>query len=40
MLNNNHVVSGGWMALIIVAALFDLGGQGHSARRGVWKRNR
>ncbi len=40
MLNNNHVVNGGWMALIIVAALFDLGGQGHSARRRVWKRSR
>ena len=33
MLNNHHTVSGGWLALIIVAALFDLGGQGHTARR-------
>jgi cell shape-determining protein MreD len=33
MLNNNHTVSGGWMALIIVAALVDVGGQGRSARR-------
>jgi hypothetical protein len=34
MLNNNHNVNGGWMALVIVAALVDLGGQGGSARRG------
>jgi hypothetical protein len=32
MLNNNHNASGGWLALIIVAALVDLGGQGGSAR--------
>ena len=34
MLNNNHNVSGGWLALVIVAAMVDLGGQGGSARRG------
>jgi hypothetical protein len=28
MLNNDHQVSGGWLVLIIVAVLFDLGGQG------------
>jgi len=33
MLNNNHTVTGGWLVLVIVAALFDLGGQGHTARR-------
>jgi hypothetical protein len=33
MLNNNHAVSGGWLVLVIVAVLVDLGGQGHSARR-------
>ncbi len=33
MLNNNHAVSGGWLALVIVAALVDVGGQGGSARR-------
>ena len=33
MLNNNHTVSGGWLALVIVAAVVDLGGQGRSARR-------
>ncbi len=38
MLNNHHVVSGGWLALVIVAALVDLSGQGHSARRRSWKR--
>ena len=32
MLNNNHVVNGGWLALVIIAALFDVGGQGGSAR--------
>lgn len=33
MLNNGHQVSGGWLALIVVAAILDLGGQGGSARR-------
>lgn len=33
MLNNNHSVSGGWLALVIVATLVDIGGQGGSARR-------
>jgi hypothetical protein len=33
MLNNNHAISGGWLALVIIAALLDLGGQGRSARR-------
>ena len=33
MLNNNHTVSGGWLALVIIAAVVDLGGQGKSARR-------
>ena len=33
MLNNNHSVNGGWLALVIVAALVDVGGQGRSARR-------
>jgi len=37
MLHNNHNASGGWLALIIVAALVDLGGQGGSARA---RRNR
>jgi hypothetical protein len=40
MLNNNHVVSGGWLALVIVAALFDAGGHGHFARRRAWRRAR
>jgi hypothetical protein len=30
MLNNNHNLSGGWIVLVIVAAFFDLGGQGKS----------
>jgi hypothetical protein len=33
MLNNHHTVNGGWLALVIVAALVDLGGQGGSARQ-------
>jgi hypothetical protein len=39
MLNNNHAVSGGWLALVIIAAVCDLGGQGHSARRPGWRRS-
>ena len=31
MLNNDHQVTGGWIVLMIVAVLFDLGGQGGSA---------
>lgn len=30
MINNDHQVNGGWIVLIIVAVLFDLGGQGGS----------
>ena len=39
MLQNHHNASGGWLALIILAALVDLGGRGGSARtrRGRWK---
>ena len=33
MLNNNHAVSGGWLALVVIAAVVDLGGQARSARR-------
>ena len=33
MLNNNHSANGAWLALIVVAAIVDLGGQGGSARR-------
>jgi len=40
MLNNHHVVSGGWLAVVVVAALFDLGGHGHFAQRRAWKRSR
>jgi hypothetical protein len=28
MLQNDHQLSGGWIVLMIVAVLFDLGGQG------------
>ena len=35
MLNNHHNVSGGWLALVVIAALVDLGGQGGSTR---WRR--
>jgi len=37
MLNNNHSVSGGWMVLVIIAALVDLGHH-HFARRTRWRR--
>ena len=30
MLENDHQLSGGWIVLMIVAVLFDLGGQGSS----------
>jgi hypothetical protein len=30
--NNNHELSGGWIVLVIVAVVFDLGGQGKSAQ--------
>ena len=30
MLNNDHHVSGGWLILVIIAVLFDLGGQGQT----------
>ena len=33
MLNNDHQVSGGWLELMIVAVLFDLGGQGSSVSK-------
>ncbi|MGA2440048.1 MAG: hypothetical protein ABSH08_03750 [Tepidisphaeraceae bacterium] len=33
MLNNHHNVNGGWLALVVIAVLVDLGGQGGSARR-------
>jgi hypothetical protein len=38
MLNNNHTVNGGWLALVIIAALVDVGGQGGSARSRRWRR--
>lgn len=37
MLKNNHNVSGGWLVLVVVAVLVDLGGQGTSARHKVRK---
>jgi hypothetical protein len=42
MLNNHHTANGGWLAVIIIAALIDLGGNGGSARgarryRRQWK---
>ncbi|HEX4054965.1 MAG TPA: hypothetical protein VHX86_11930 [Tepidisphaeraceae bacterium] len=33
MLRNHHSVNGGWLVLVIVAVLVDLGGQGGSTRR-------
>ena len=35
MLNNNHAVSGGWLALLIVAVIVDVGhwGGAHQYRR-------
>jgi hypothetical protein len=33
MLHNNHQLNPIWIGIIIIAILFDLGGQSHSARR-------
>jgi hypothetical protein len=33
MVNNNHQVSGGWLVLLIVAVIFDLGASGSAGRR-------
>ena len=33
MLNNNHRVDGLWLILLIIAILFDLSAQSHSAHR-------
>ena len=38
MLNNNHTVAGGWLALVIAASLVDVshwGGGGYTYRRKV-----
>jgi len=38
MLNNNHALTGGWMALLIGAIVVDVahwGGGGHTYRRGL-----
>jgi hypothetical protein len=44
MLNNNHEVSGGWLVLVIIAVIVDLGAHERSARpayyRGVYYRRR
>jgi hypothetical protein len=32
MIGNNHQVNGGWLVVLIVAVLVDLGGQGRSIR--------
>jgi hypothetical protein len=32
MLRNHHSVNGGWLVLVVLAVLVDLGGQGGSAR--------
>lgn len=33
MLNNDHQLSGGWIVLLIIAVVVDLGGQGNSTKR-------
>jgi hypothetical protein len=34
MLNNNHQINGGWLVLLIVAVVVDLGHNGGAAQRG------
>lgn len=38
MLNNNHNLSGGWIILVIVAVVFDLGGQGNSGKTVYYRK--
>jgi hypothetical protein len=38
MLKNHHTVNGGWLVLIIFAALVDLAGHRHLSRRRTWQR--
>jgi hypothetical protein len=33
MIQNNHQITGFWLVLLVVAVLFDMGGQGGSFRR-------
>ena len=33
MILNNQQLNGLWIGILVIAVLFDLGGQGHSARR-------
>jgi hypothetical protein len=40
MLQNNHQLSGGWLVLVIVAALVDLGAHERSARPVYYYRRR
>jgi hypothetical protein len=38
MLNNNRQLNDGWLILVIIAIIFDLGGQGRSARPVYYRR--
>jgi hypothetical protein len=38
MILNDHQLNGLWIGVLVIAVLFDLGGQGHSARRR-WARD-
>ena len=40
MLNNNHQLSGGWLVLVIVAVIFDLGAHERSAKPVYYYRRR
>ncbi|HET6324774.1 MAG TPA: hypothetical protein VFG04_08745 [Planctomycetaceae bacterium] len=40
MLNNNHEVSGGWLVLVIVAVIVDLGAHERSAKPVYYYRRR
>ncbi len=40
MLNNNHNVSGGWLVLIVIAAVVDLGGHRSMVRQRRWRGRR
>jgi hypothetical protein len=40
MLNNNHKLDGGWLVVVIVAVIFDLGAHERSARPVYYRRRR
>jgi hypothetical protein len=40
MLNNHHTLNNGWLVLVVIAAIFDLGAHERSARPVYYRRRR